>query len=90
MRRVHTTKVYETEVTVEGTGAFPIDMLRYDTCYPATEKDANAIRETFLDSKGVTRVTLNRRSVSDREPQYARWQSFGWHVVATGPCPGAM
>lgn len=85
MKRVRTIKVYETEVTVEGRGAFPVDMMRYDTCYPATESDANAIRESFADPSGVTRVRLNRRSVSDREPQYARWESFGWRVVATGP-----
>ena len=32
---------------VMGSGEFPLDMLRYDSCCPATEKDSGVIRSTF-------------------------------------------
>lgn len=32
---------------VMGSGEFPLDMLRYDNCCPATEKDSGIIRSTI-------------------------------------------
>lgn len=56
---------------VEGSGPFPLDMLRYDESFPASELDAGII----LD-RGRREIML--RSYS--EPQPARWSSFGWTV----------
>lgn len=57
---------------VEGAGDFPLDMLRYDRCFPAAGVDVETIR-----ADGARRVTL----LSDRHPTPARWDSFGWRVV---------
>ena len=61
------------EFIVEGDGVFPIDMLRYDVCLPASEADSN---EMNLDRK-LRAVTLR----GPRKPTTARWESFGWKVI---------
>ena len=62
------------KVTVEGRGTFPLDMLRYDQCYPLKSDDAVNI----ATGKGERRkVTL----VSDKPFVIARWNSFGWSVT---------
>lgn len=68
--------------------SFPLDMLRYDNCVPATEADSNAIEKSIngdSSTHGVLRVTLRRFAVdNDRYRQRSaldRWLSFGWHVV---------
>ena len=61
------TKLYRFEVT--GRGAFPVDMLRYDSCYPSGTISASDILGTDL------------RTVSfyfHRKPTVARWDSFNW------------
>lgn len=37
---------------VMGSGEFPLDMLRYDGCSPATEEDSNLIRRTISQPYG--------------------------------------
>jgi hypothetical protein len=59
-------------VKVEGFGQFPIDMLRYDRAYPASEKDSGIINET-----GVRTVQV----IMDHEPTIQRWASFCWKVL---------
>ena len=62
---------------VEGEGRFPLDMLRYDMSYPASETDSNAIANTFNEGyERRWRVEL----VSKRRPTAARWASFNWRV----------
>ena len=39
--------LYEHEATVEVRGAFPVDMLRYDRCHPASGEDAHAIAQSL-------------------------------------------
>lgn len=34
-------------VTVSGQGRFPVDMFRYDRCFPASENDSYLIMDTF-------------------------------------------
>lgn len=65
--------------TMEGSGKFPLDMLRYDSCAPSTEFDAAAIAKD-----GQRRVTLRRfYPVGGSEmPTLGRWESFGWKYVA--------
>lgn len=58
--------------TVEGIGAFPLDMLRRDRCWPADSNDA-----ARLDGE-------ERRAVALRgldHPTGDRWLSFGWEVL---------
>ena len=67
--------------SVEIIGLFPFDMLRYDRCWPATEKDALALgtknfhltTEEFFDPRRVHLVGL-------RAPTYDKWMSFATSV----------
>lgn len=79
--------LYITTFTVTGRFNFPIDMLRYDGCYPARGEDAGAIMDTFRPGtsgrpKGapiqVNLEKLHRNKDPDLEP--GRWASFQWSV----------
>ena len=61
---------------------FPIDMLRYDGCHPATEEDSVKIMSTMpiLKKEAVT-VTISRVASKNWSPTYDRWKSFGWEVT---------
>jgi hypothetical protein len=60
---------------VEGSGRFPIDMLRYDSAVPASEIDSGEI-----DRIDVCRII---GLVSPHHPTRERWQSFGWKILST-------
>lgn len=63
---------------VEGTGTFPLDMLRYDLSWPATSADAGEAQgPTFRRPR---RIRL--KSASPFAPTPERWESFGWKVVS--------
>ncbi len=65
---------------VTGTGRFPVDMLRYDLCWPANSDQSLDIEDavdTAVRPKGRT-ITLKGLKV----PTVPRWASFGWTVVA--------
>jgi len=83
------------EVSADPYGTFPMDMLRYDGCYPEGSEDASKIGENLqlLDTargpedypeKWVIRLV---RFVETKkcEPTVGRWRSFGWdcEVVKT-------
>lgn len=58
--------------TVQGGGTFPVDMLRYDSCYPCdTESALNMLSDT-----GLRKVVV----MSSEAPTVARWASFLWDV----------
>lgn len=70
------------EFTVVGNGSFPVDMLRYDQCWPAKEATDSVALATSLmrvnsykddQRRNVTLIGL-------RAPTEGRWQSFGWKV----------
>lgn len=66
--------------TVEGPYPFPVDMLRYDRCWPEREGiDTGAIARA-LDSaiQRRDRVTL----IGLDHPTEGRWRSFGWSVIS--------
>jgi hypothetical protein len=73
--------------TIEGRGAFPLDMLRYDCCHPAQSEDASAIEHSFRDhdrwSVRLDRVARGGCPVTDMIT-VGRWESFGCRVVS-GP-----
>jgi hypothetical protein len=66
--------------TVEGDGRFPVDMLRYDACWPHWEQDAYAI--TNDDYSERRRVVLETHRAA--APTARRWESQGWRVVGIG------
>lgn len=57
---------------VQGEGNFPLDMLRFDVCYPYQGKDVQALK-----GRGNREVEL----ASHRKCTTDRWASFGWTVI---------
>jgi len=82
-------KIYVHTMKVRADGfvsSFPIDMLRYDSCYPDSQDDVNRIvatldyrRRTVKDEAHVISVI----HVGDKgwTPTDERWKSFGWKVI---------
>lgn len=63
--------------TVQGSGTFPLDMLRYDVCWPSTQDDVINIDPRM----GTEFHKIRRISVTSiRLPSNNRWASFGWTV----------
>lgn len=69
--------------TVEGSGEFPLDMLRTDQCWPAGADDAARISAHYwmadpflLRSRAITLETAGKYV-----PNRQRWSSFRWRVV---------
>jgi hypothetical protein len=74
--------LYRTDFEVEGSGAFPVDMLRYTCSWPKGESDARAIEDSFDAS--VRRTIALSKYHRDPEPNLAadRWEAkFRWRVV---------
>ncbi len=63
-----------TQFAVQGAGEFPLDMLRYDECYPVSPADVNAIA-------GEKRRTVLLYTYAKHMPTIDRWDSFNWLVV---------
>lgn len=65
---------------VEGAGAFPFDMLRYDSCWPVREGyDSGKLERECRERRRVLLATSYEGSPTPR-----RWESFMWKVVAEG------
>ncbi len=69
-----------TRWVVRGSLGFPIDMLRYDSAWPASEEDANKIARSVRNegSEGNDEIEVLMRGW----PTVDRWKSFGWVVYA--------
>lgn len=71
--------------TFQGKGHFPIDMLRYDACWPSSPDDVYQLlvghsqfsNPGFLDTERKVTVSSHRR------PTDGRWRSFGWVRLIT-------
>lgn len=82
-------KVYiQTAVCIpkRASATFPLDMLRYDSCYPASETDAHKIENSFSHSgEGKSAkdlaITIVRAVTEPKRPfTVPRWESFGWSI----------
>lgn len=66
------------EFEVEGRGPFPLDMLRYDGCFPVRGEDATSIGlrepECYEETRSVRLRTVRPKLTEDR------WRSFGWKI----------
>lgn len=71
-------KIIGHHFTVEGSGVFPFDMLRYDQCYPF-DSESVAQLDPARPLREPRQVTLVK-SVQ-YPPTEARWQSFGWRII---------
>jgi hypothetical protein len=69
--------------TVEGVRNFPLDMLRHDHCWPASQDDVELIARTLeRESRLPFRIRLaTYRLATTDGPTVRRWESFGWRVV---------
>jgi hypothetical protein len=63
--------------------SFPIDMLRYDRCWPVSERDSYKIvtSETRSHDESGNEVTVEKWQINDKPWTLARWESFGWELV---------
>lgn len=69
--------------TVEGSGVFPYDMLRYDNCWPYSEGQDSPLLDAYY-AKGLRRVVLE--TCAESAPTVGRWESFTWCVIGLGEC----
>ena len=73
-------KMWRHNFVVVGHGRFPIDMLRYDQCFPSSEYDSGQIAES-VHHVGERTVTLSAyTSLKNWQPEFERWKSFLWKV----------
>ncbi len=80
-RRIAGSLKWEHTATISGRCRFPFDMLRYDSCFPTTEQDAQNIAWTYSDApvaaaSWAIRVTRHTESKRDQWT-VDRWRSFG-------------
>jgi len=57
----------------------PVDMLRYDSCWPASGEDANKLSDAVQIRREVHPISVTLCSHS--KPTIARWASFLWSVT---------
>lgn len=71
------------DFTVRGTGPFPVDMLRFDECWPVEIHDVAEITRTIDAGSAKTAIIRlrGRQTTSITRPTVGRWDSFGWRVV---------
>lgn len=76
--------LYRTDYVVEGTGQFPVDMLRYTQSWPKGEHDVALIQDSQLDRLGGPITITLTKYHRDPAPVLSenRWLSkFRWRVV---------
>ena len=70
--------MYMVDFEVEGRGEFPFDMLRYDSCWPVSSADVDAMQ------RNGERRTIQLRCWRERRARVStadRWASFNWRVT---------
>lgn len=81
----------EFSYTVTGSRAFPLDMLRRDACWPATEKDTHKIYESLnmaiIKPEQRQQVKIEPKSLTweiaiegINPPTVGRWENYGYKV----------
>ena len=87
---------YKKAIKVKGNGIFPIDMLRYDSCFPLGEDDALKIQKSvdvnaIVDGRACATIPVDEtreirlvKYSHSPNPLWneARWRSFGWEIVS--------
>jgi hypothetical protein len=71
-----------TRFVVKGRGRFPVDMLRYDACWPASSEDATKITRLISDPEDTENEIALTVAPGYGPPTVARWNSFGWAVAS--------
>jgi hypothetical protein len=74
--------LYRTTFYVHGNGIFPLDMLRYDSCYPHDSYSVHELEDTGWKATERREVSLiHTGNLKDWTPTIDRWASFGWIVA---------
>lgn len=65
----------------------PFDMMRYDSCVPAAERDAAKLDRLARGSRDPKDRVVEFRQFcrSTKGPSEDRWQSFGAEILSAGP-----
>ena len=74
------------QALVIGTGRFPLDMMRYDRCFPASEADASKL-QTILQQTPVAKPqpwAIRLSKTTDAPWTAGRWESFGCTIMMEG------
>lgn len=77
---------YIHQATVHGKGAFPLDMLRHDRCFPHTQRDVLDLSASITGRDPGYVVTVTKCSARKEDgftPE--RWASFGATLSAGTP-----
>lgn len=85
-RKLGTTLKYEHFAIIRGSGAFPIDMLRYDSCRPLREEDAGKIERVsnpMIGDNDPWEIRVKKYSTLARVAGWTpeRWKSFRCELV---------
>jgi len=77
------TKMFMHRFIVEGSGIFPVDMLRYNSCWPTYSEDVFAIMMDHTDPEYLEprKATISAIASKGWKPTEGRWASFGWRVI---------
>ena len=62
--------------------SFPLDMLRYDQCFPLSESEIERMTARYAPGNTPALVRVGRYSshAKDAGWTHARWESFGWTI----------
>jgi len=71
------------QFTVRGRGPFPLDMLRYDRCYPYSQVDSRVLELSLTDNDRSAWLTVTLETGESGAPTVSRWTEFGWWVDAS-------
>jgi hypothetical protein len=76
--------MFRTVFVVVGIHPFPIDMLRFDGCFPRDEISSNDITSSITQRNGSEKIIRLVKVHSNRlwTPTEGRWNSFDWRVVS--------
>lgn len=84
-QKLPTRMAYQHFAVITTNSAFPLDMLRYDCCFPVAESDSRRIAESInprIENRPVS--VLVSRFTESPEPRwnYERWHAFQCEVEA--------
>ena len=73
-------KYYQT-FDVQFVGQFPVDMLRYDSAFPASEQDSGKIIDNIANHERGQTIRVGRFVETKKTmPTIERWASFGARI----------
>jgi len=68
------------EFQIKWYGAFPLDMLRYDRCWPVDQKSVEEISFACSGEYDLVYTEHTATLASLQRPTVGRWKSFGVEV----------